>query len=68
MPATSEPASERPQAREPTTVCQRAVAPLHIESSGAVVMRPATGDFWGCWGPPVDNAYQHIEMPAAARS
>ncbi len=47
--------------REPSAICVTARAPYHIESSGAAVMRPATGDFWACWGRPADNEYQHIE-------
>ncbi len=48
--------------REPDVICQVAVEPLHIESSGAAVMRPKTGDFWACWGRPAENDYQRIEM------
>ncbi len=48
--------------REPDAICQLAVEPYHIESSGAAVMRPGTGDFWACWGRPVDNEYQHISF------
>lgn len=48
--------------REPTVICQVAREPYHIESSGAAVMRPATGDFWACWGRPADNEYQYISF------
>ena len=48
--------------REPTAICQRSVDPYHIESSGAAIMRPATGDFWACWGPPADNEYRHLTV------
>ncbi len=48
--------------REPDAICQRATAPYHIESSGAAVMRPSTGDFWACWGRPEDNRYQHVSF------
>jgi isopenicillin-N N-acyltransferase like protein len=51
--------------REPGAICQTAVAPYHIESSGAAVMRPRTGDFWACWGLPVDNDFEHIPAVAA---
>ena len=51
--------------REPSAICQRATEPYHVESSGAAVMRPATGDFWACWGPPADNEYQHVSFAAA---
>ncbi len=48
--------------REPEAICQSAVEPYHIESSGAAVMRPSTGDFWACWGRPIENDYQHISF------
>ena len=46
--------------RHPDAICQAAVEPYHIESSGAAVMRPSTGDFWACWGRPIENDYQHV--------
>lgn len=52
--------------REPSAICQKAVEPYHVESSGAAIMRPATGDFWACWGRPVENDYQHIPFVTAA--
>ncbi len=52
--------------REPDAICQLAVEPYHIESSGAAVMRPSTGDFWACWGRPAENDYQHIPFPEPA--
>lgn len=48
--------------REPNTICQAPVAPYNIESSGAAVMRPATGDFWACWGQPRHNEYERISF------
>ena len=48
--------------REPDAICQRAEDPYHIESSGAAVMRPSTGDFWACWGRPEDNEYEHFSV------
>ena len=39
-----------------------------LESSGAVIMRPRTGDFWACWGQVDDNDYEHFKLaPTAAR-
>ena len=49
--------------REPDAICQTATQPLHIESSGAAIMRPASDDFWACWGRPVDNDFQRVAMP-----
>ena len=52
--------------REPGAICQRPAAPFHIESSGAAVMRPATTDFWACWGVPIDNEFEHVRSLASA--
>ncbi len=48
--------------RDPEAICQRARPPFHIESSGAVVMRPASGDLWAVWGLPSENEYVHFEI------
>jgi isopenicillin-N N-acyltransferase-like protein len=48
--------------REPDAICQRAHDPFRIESSGAAIMRPGTGEFWACWGRPEDNEYQHFSL------
>lgn len=52
--------------RDPEAICQAATEPYHIESSGAVVMRPATNDFWACWGRPIESEYQHVSFDASA--
>ena len=44
------------------TICVRATPPLHIESCGAAIMRPATGDFWAVWGLPAHNTYEHFHL------
>lgn len=44
-------------------VCQVAEAPYHIETSGAAVMRPKTGEFWAVWGLPSMNDYVRIGFP-----
>lgn len=49
--------------REPEAICQKAQEPFHVESSGAAIMRPKTGDFWACWGRPIENKYEHISAP-----
>ncbi len=53
--------------RDPEAICQVPFDPYRIESSGAAVMRPATGDFWACWGPPSHNDYQLVPMPSVNR-
>lgn len=52
--------------RDPDAICQSAVDPYHIETSGAAVMRPATGEFWACWGRPIDNEYEKISWESEA--
>ena len=53
--------------REPSAICRRPDPKYRVESSGAVIMRPRTGDFWACWGQPADNDYEHFSLtPAAA--
>lgn len=42
------------------TVCQVAEPPYNVESSGAVVMRPATKEFWAVWGLPSENDYEKV--------
>lgn len=50
--------------RDEEAICQVSVEPFHVESSGAAIMRPKTGDFWACWGRPAENDYQKVELPA----
>ncbi len=41
-------------------ICRKPEEPYLIESSGAAIMRPATNEFWACWGQPSDNDYELI--------
>ena len=41
-------------------ICRKPEPPHRIESSGAAIMRPATGEFWACWGQPSHNDYELI--------
>ncbi|MXZ53605.1 MAG: hypothetical protein F4Z34_10515 [Acidimicrobiaceae bacterium] len=52
--------------REPSAICRRPDAKYRVESSGAVIMRPRTGDFWACWGQPAENDYEHFSLTPAA--
>lgn len=45
--------------RDEDSICRHPEPPFDYESSGAVIMRPATGDFWGCWGIPSQNEFSH---------
>lgn len=49
--------------RDERAICQRARPPFHVESSGAAVMRPKSGDFWACWGRPAENDY--VAVPSS---
>ncbi len=44
--------------RDPVAICHRSQPPFHIESSGAAIMRPATGELWAGWGLPSENEYE----------
>lgn len=43
-------------------ICERAEPPYDVESCGATVMRPTTGDLWAVWGLPVENEYEHFTL------
>jgi isopenicillin-N N-acyltransferase-like protein len=46
--------------RDAESICQRPEAPYHVESCGAAIMRPGTGEMWAVWGIPADNEYQRF--------
>ena len=48
--------------RDPEAVCVSSKPPFHIETCGAAIMRPATGDFWAVWGSPSENEYEHFTI------
>jgi isopenicillin-N N-acyltransferase-like protein len=48
--------------REPEVICRRSAPPHHNESSGAAIMRPATREFWACWGVPADNDFESFKV------
>jgi isopenicillin-N N-acyltransferase-like protein len=48
--------------RDESAICVRPKPPMHVESCGAAVMRPSTGDFWAVWGLPVENEYEHFTI------
>ena len=37
-----------------------------MESSGAAIMRPATGELWAVWGLPAENEYESFRLEAPA--
>lgn len=46
------------------TICQRASPPYHIETSGAVLMRPRTRELWAVWQSPVEHPYERFVVGA----
>lgn len=48
--------------RDPEAICVRPQPPLHIQSCGATIMRPKSGDFWAVWGLPSENDYEHFTI------
>ncbi len=52
--------------RDERAICQVARPPFHVESSGAAIMRPATGEYWACWGRPAENDYVAVPTSGAA--
>lgn len=54
--------------RDERAICQQARPPFHVESSGAAVMRPKTGDFWACWGRPAENEYVAVTSSGGAET
>ncbi|MEM7030727.1 MAG: C45 family peptidase [Chloroflexota bacterium] len=41
-------------------ICTISKPPMHVETCGAAIMRPKTGDFWAVWGLPTENNYEHF--------
>jgi isopenicillin-N N-acyltransferase like protein len=50
--------------RDPEAICVTAKPPRFVETCGAAIMRPATLDFWMCWGLPSENEYEHFKLQA----
>lgn len=48
--------------RDERSICRHPEPPFDYESCGAAIMRPATGDFWACWGVPSENEYEHFAL------
>ena len=54
--------------RDERSICRHPEPPFDYESCGAAIMRPATGDFWACWGIPSENEYEHFSLTASSVS
>lgn len=46
--------------REESAICLSPKPPLHVETCGAAIMRPSTGDFWAIWGKPTEGDYERF--------
>ena len=44
------------------SVCSIAAPPFYSETCAAVVIAPATRDFWAVWGLPTENEYEHFSL------
>lgn len=47
---------------ESKVICRRSEPPANIETAGAAIMRPHTGEFWACWGIPADNEFELFKI------
>ncbi len=54
--------------RDERSICRHPEPPNDFESCGAAIMRPATGDFWACWGIPSENQYEHFSLTPSSVS
>lgn len=59
-PHTSESLME--MLRDERSICRRPDPVFNYETSGAMIMRPATDDIWACWGNPADNDFEHFTV------
>ena len=48
--------------RDPEAICQVSAPPYHVESCGAAIMRPKTGEFWAVAGRPDLNEYERFTL------
>jgi isopenicillin-N N-acyltransferase like protein len=48
--------------RIPDAICVASTHAHPVETSGAAIMRPATGELWATWGPPTHNDYGRFSL------
>ena len=48
--------------RDPEAICVTSRPPRHVETCGAMIMRPASRDMWAVWGLPSENEYEHFSF------
>jgi isopenicillin-N N-acyltransferase-like protein len=51
--------------RDERAICRHPEPPFSYESSGAVIMRPRTRDFWACWGIPSESDFVQYRVEAS---
>ncbi len=44
------------------TICYLGTPPFHVETCGAAIMRPRTGEMWACWGQPSEEPFTRFEL------
>ncbi len=47
------------------TICYLGKPPFHVETCGAAIMRPGTGEMWACWGQPSEEEFTRFELGTA---
>jgi isopenicillin-N N-acyltransferase-like protein len=50
--------------REPEWICRSSEPPHHMETSGAVILRPRSREMWAVWGLPSENTYERFTVDA----
>lgn len=48
--------------RDPEAICVTSQPPRHVETCGAMIMRPSSRDMWAVWGLPSENEYEHFSL------
>lgn len=48
------------------TICRRAILPHDIETSGAVVIEPASRSLWAVWGDPRDGRFEPFDFGSSS--
>lgn len=48
--------------RDSEAICVKSKPPMHVETCGGAIMRPATGEFWAVQGLPSENEYERFVL------
>lgn len=52
--------------RDERSICRHPEPPYDYESCGAAIMRPASREFWACWGIPSENEFEHFQLAGSS--